>query len=676
MTEGHRGRIDTGRGAAGRLVRGVGAGGFRCPHVPDADGAVLAGAGEGAAVGAEGHAEDPVRVAFQGVAEVAAVHIPESDGVVVAGAGEGAAVGSEGHAVDLFRVAPQGVAEIAAVHIPELHGAVPAAAGQGLSVGAEGHGADIVCVAFQGVAEVAAGGIPEAHGAVVAGGGQGLSVGAEGHAPDPARVALQGVQEGAGVGMPEAHGAVPAGGGQGLSVGTEGDAEDGPRGMLERALEGAGVGIPEADGEVVAATGESASVGTEGDAPDPFRVALQGVQEVSGVGIPEADGVVVAGTGEGVSVGSEGDAADRILVTLQGVAEAGGRDRVRGGCRRGAGRGRTPSLVHQVRQFEAREEQGARFHCEEGEVVVIGQIPEGQTDFDVDERVIFVAEGEPEQGDGVPAVVGGKRDVRRRRKVQDEVFGDEAAKREQGDLLQQHEHQVHPELELLRLGQRVEVIYCAVEGGPELLGLPDMDGFGHGQAEAAAGRQVLAGEGLQAQDEVVASGLAGIGFEPGLQDHAREIGGGEEVGVLLGHGQAVGAGGSAAAAQADVVGAGGGGDPVVAKLAGAGPVTGCGDAGAVGPMQEDFGVQGGVELDLDDVAPVSGGVKGEIVDVVVGVQHSGIGGLQGHGVGLVLGVALVVGCEDRGGGGECPQETADEHGCQGPHPRPVPGRGR
>src|SRR5216684_3767039 len=72
-------------------------------QVPEPGDAVLAGAGQGAAVGAERHASDGA-AAGQGLSDLRWVRrvgdIPQVDRAVVVAAGQGVAVGAERHASD------------------------------------------------------------------------------------------------------------------------------------------------------------------------------------------------------------------------------------------------------------------------------------------------------------------------------------------------------------------------------------------------------------------------------------------------------------------------------------------------------------------------------------------------------------------------------------------------
>ncbi len=80
--------------------------------VPQADRAVVRGAGEGAAVGAEDRAAHPARMAEQRLAEgfraAGFADVPQADRAVVAGGGQELAVGAEGGQVDGAGVAEEG----------------------------------------------------------------------------------------------------------------------------------------------------------------------------------------------------------------------------------------------------------------------------------------------------------------------------------------------------------------------------------------------------------------------------------------------------------------------------------------------------------------------------------------------------------------------------------------
>jgi len=61
--------------------------------IPEADGAVIRGGGEQAAIGGPGDTPDPIGVAGEGVEGLGGLCVPEADGVVTRGGSEQATIG-------------------------------------------------------------------------------------------------------------------------------------------------------------------------------------------------------------------------------------------------------------------------------------------------------------------------------------------------------------------------------------------------------------------------------------------------------------------------------------------------------------------------------------------------------------------------------------------------------
>src|SRR5262249_9692828 len=68
----------------------------------------------------------------------------------LAAAGEGLAVGAEGHAIDETSGFLEGKSLLSGLRIPQLDRLVPAARGQRLAVRTEGHGSDNPCMPLEG----------------------------------------------------------------------------------------------------------------------------------------------------------------------------------------------------------------------------------------------------------------------------------------------------------------------------------------------------------------------------------------------------------------------------------------------------------------------------------------------------------------------------------------------
>ena len=98
---------------------------------------------------------DQVHVARIGLGDVAGQlalgDVPQPDGLVVAGRGEGVAVGAEGDRVHRPSVAAESLKLLAGGEVPELDGVVVAPGRQGLAVRAEGQGVNLVLVPGEAV---------------------------------------------------------------------------------------------------------------------------------------------------------------------------------------------------------------------------------------------------------------------------------------------------------------------------------------------------------------------------------------------------------------------------------------------------------------------------------------------------------------------------------------------
>src|SRR5262249_41664637 len=75
---------------------------------PDLHGLILTGRGEAAAIRAERHAPDPVRVTFEGEGFLPGGRVPDLHGLITTGGSEAAAVRAECHATDRVCVSFKG----------------------------------------------------------------------------------------------------------------------------------------------------------------------------------------------------------------------------------------------------------------------------------------------------------------------------------------------------------------------------------------------------------------------------------------------------------------------------------------------------------------------------------------------------------------------------------------
>ena len=151
------------------------------------------------------------------------LNVPDLDGAVVAGAGQQLAVGAESNAVDGFLVRAEIFDFLAVTGIPQAHRLVEAAGGQQFAVGAESDAIDDFRVALQLLDHLAVLGIPDADGLVLAGRGEQTAVVIPGDRVDLIGVALARLQEFAGTDVPDLDGVVEAAGGQLFAIGTECD---------------------------------------------------------------------------------------------------------------------------------------------------------------------------------------------------------------------------------------------------------------------------------------------------------------------------------------------------------------------------------------------------------------------------------------------------------------------
>ena len=178
---------------------------------PEPHAAVVAGAREGRAVGAEGDSHDPVLVADEGMKMLAGVRIPEMQPAVVATAGEQSAVWRERDRADPALVVAERAKLRAGTRIPEPDGAVDAGAREHASVGSEADRPNPRLVAAQDAQLLAGVRVPQTHGAVVARARQRRGAGGEGERAHPALVAVQRAHGDAVAWIPETYAAVVAG---------------------------------------------------------------------------------------------------------------------------------------------------------------------------------------------------------------------------------------------------------------------------------------------------------------------------------------------------------------------------------------------------------------------------------------------------------------------------------
>ncbi len=298
--------------------------------VPEAEGAVLAGGGEGAGAWAGCYGGDGLLVGGEGVADCAGGGVPDLYGELgcglfacTCGAGdEGGALVMEGQVGGGAVCGVQAVDGLGVVGVPEedfvglTGGGYPAALGAGgdalqrsawLRVG--------LCVAA--AQDVQDG---EAAGGVVVGDGEFM-----GTEEGQGLLGLGGVGEGylsVGLQQVQADGAVASSGCEDGAVGGVGEGVDGCLGEGYALIGGGFLGIPEQDFAAgIAAGGEGGVVGKPGDAEDASAAVVEGLAGGSCAWVPDAGGAVYAGTGEMVAVGGIGEAADddEAGVSLQGL---------------------------------------------------------------------------------------------------------------------------------------------------------------------------------------------------------------------------------------------------------------------------------------------------------------------------------------------------------------------
>src|SRR5262249_5156818 len=107
---------------------------------------------ESATIGAVRHAPHPVLVPGEGAEHAPGGGVPELDGVVGTGGGEGAAIGTIRHAHDGSLVPAQGAEFTVGDGVPDLDRTVMTGRGEDAAVGAEGHAPNNPVVPAQGAA--------------------------------------------------------------------------------------------------------------------------------------------------------------------------------------------------------------------------------------------------------------------------------------------------------------------------------------------------------------------------------------------------------------------------------------------------------------------------------------------------------------------------------------------
>src|SRR5262249_13461318 len=111
--------------------------------VPNLEGVVLATGGQGLSIRRECDALDSSLVPLEGAAKFALWHVPQADvDVIVAGSGQGLAVGRKRQREDFAVVVSEGSQLPAGGKLPEPNRGVVAAAGDDLAVGADRDGLD------------------------------------------------------------------------------------------------------------------------------------------------------------------------------------------------------------------------------------------------------------------------------------------------------------------------------------------------------------------------------------------------------------------------------------------------------------------------------------------------------------------------------------------------------
>src|ERR1700733_13223232 len=188
-----------------------GGGGLPGCRVPQPHGVVCAGAGQGAAVGAEGHGDDIAAVGGQDGGGLPGGQIPQSYGRIGAGGGQGAAVRAERRRLDRVSVAGQG-GVLSGGQVQQLDSPVHArAAGEDVPAGVERQRvAGVAALPGRQCGGLSGGQIPQPDGGGAArfdaalprpclAAGQGAAVGTEGNRPDR-------------VGGPDEGGDLPGGG--------------------------------------------------------------------------------------------------------------------------------------------------------------------------------------------------------------------------------------------------------------------------------------------------------------------------------------------------------------------------------------------------------------------------------------------------------------------------------
>ena len=301
-------------------------------HVPQTDGMVVAGTGQGLPVRGKGHrphSPHVLRFEAQGGLELAGLHLPPLDRIVGAADGDGPASGREGHGEDTpgraaARCHPgplllEGSPELAAGHVPQPDPGVVVAAGQSAPARREGQVVDHVLVAMWQDPVSARSHIPQSDLAVAPAAGKRRAVRREGQGLDPGPEPLEGVEVKGFAYRPQPDRAVGATARQRLPVRREGHGEDVPQMPPEDRLGPGGLHGPQPDLLVLAAgRRQERAVRREGQGDHHPLVPLQQAFLVTSAGqVPQPDPAALAPAGQGRPVRGEGQNADPVRSPIQ-----------------------------------------------------------------------------------------------------------------------------------------------------------------------------------------------------------------------------------------------------------------------------------------------------------------------------------------------------------------------
>jgi len=191
-------------------------------RVPEPNGRVVAGRGQGAAIGGPGQPYHHTGMSFQRPDAGARFHVPELDRLVGAAAGEQARIRGEGQRDVQVAVPRQFLQQHPPFGVPEPDAGIHAATGEQASIGAAGDSENWPTLRGKTLQGCPGAQVPHMDGSIVAPTDQ-LPVGPDGKGSDR-NVLILSRPDGRSTGhIPEPDGAVPTGGGQSLSIGTEGD---------------------------------------------------------------------------------------------------------------------------------------------------------------------------------------------------------------------------------------------------------------------------------------------------------------------------------------------------------------------------------------------------------------------------------------------------------------------